>query len=69
MPKQNQEIPGNLKKTIVVINLKTLGHIKLYQLWERRAPKMMKIRLIKSRKSWIWDQYLSKTMKRKFGQM
>ena len=29
--------------------------------------QMMKIRLNKSRKSWIWDQYLPETMKSKIG--
>ena len=31
--------------------------------------KMMKSRVIKSRTSWIWDQYLSENMTWQFGKM
>ena len=33
---------------------------KTGQTWKIRAPKMLKISMNKSWKSWIWDQYLSK---------
>ena len=35
--------------------------------WKRRVPDTLEIGLIRSGKSWIWDQYLSKTWNRNPG--
>ena len=52
--------------TNIFANLK-FGKIKtpeiLDQVWKRRAPKNDEDPFKTSRKSWIWDQYLSKSMK------
>ena len=50
------------KSQIWVNKLEFLDHI-----WKIRAPKIMKIRLIQSRKSWILDQSPPENMKWKFG--
>ena len=66
------EIPGHLNKIkksqifskiLFVINL---GFFELHNRGIFRKGghrKMMKIRLKKSQKSWIWDQYLPENMK------
>ena len=38
-------------------------------IWKRWAPNNHKNIRVNKFKSWIWDQYLSKNMKSKFGKM
>ena len=61
--KKVKTISGQLKKT----NLETLEIEDFDHFRKDGQRKMMKACLIKSRKSWIWDQYLPENMKWKFG--
>ena len=60
---------GNLFEHIIFVNIKFGKSTKL-KYWNRFGKDgcrtMMKIRLIKSRKSWTWDQSLPENMKLKF---
>ena len=52
---------GDIYEQMILINLKISETSCLYRFWKDRHRKMMKVRLIKSCESWIWDHYLSKT--------
>ena len=54
---------------MVVINFEMLEIQDFDDVGKNRRRKMMKIHLVKSRKSCIWYQYLSTNMKWKFGNM
>ena len=68
-PKEHQKISSYIFKKYIFANLENLEiHIAL-QLWKDGRRQISKIRLIKSWKSWIWDQYLPRNMKWTFGNM
>ena len=54
-----QNTSKNIRKSVGA----SLIYFHVYISGKDGHPEMMKIRLIKSLKSWIWDQHLSKDMK------
>ena len=68
-PKKNQEDPQTFLKKSICINLRKLELHDFANLWIDGHRTRMKIRLKKSWKSWIWDQYLSKSTKWKICSM
>ena len=71
IPNYFQEYEENelISKHIMFINLIMLDFNSFWFLRKRRAPEIMKIRVIISWKSWIWDKYLPENMKWIFGNM
>ena len=69
IPKTNQENPGTFCKQLMFVNVNVLKiqHFDIF--WKAGHRKVPLTRLIKSWKSWIWHQYLSKNMKWKFCNM
>ena len=62
-PRQIQKIPGTFLKTIIFITLKMLG-IQIFEIVGKDGRQNIPpIRLIKSWKSWMWDQDLPENMK------
>ena len=58
---------GNVLETLFFINITISEFDKFEHFGEDAARKMMKTRLNKSWKSWIWDQDLPENMKWFFG--
>ena len=68
-PQNNKKIPGTIPKYIICMNINTLS---FHCFWNDRKDshrRTMKIRLTKSRKSWIWNQYLPEKMLGTFTDM
>ena len=56
---------GNSRKFYMMFEQYYFGkcqNLKNRKCWKRRVQEILKVRLIRSRKSWIWDQHLSKQM-------
>ena len=65
-PTISRTIPKPFSQKIMFGNVKLLEHCFCFLFWETRKEvdrQNPTIRLVDSWKSWIWDQYLSKSMK------
>ena len=66
-PKKNQENPKNLVKHIVVVKSRDFETPFRFDIFQEDGHRtMMKIRVTKSRESWIWDQYLPENICKMF---
>ena len=65
---KNKEKPLGSFNKYYVINLEIL-ETYLFDNFRKGGHRKMKIRLTKSWKSWMWDQYLPENMKLKFGKL
>ena len=64
---KNEEEAPNIFNLIILRNLKMLKIKNVDNFQKDGHRTIMKTRLIKSRKSWIWDQYLPENMRWTFG--
>ena len=72
---QNQHSPKEPRKYQMIFEkyyfekLQNVGHLNFEDVRKDGHREILTIRRMKSWKPWIWDQYLSKNMEWKFGNM
>ena len=72
-PWGHQDTSNNLRKTQdhfrkqICWGILKISESHFWNLWKYVCRNFLKFRLINSRRFWIWDQYLSKNMKSKLG--